>query len=44
MTTVDKPPSAMLRLLLGGGDSFSFSFQFSTRLAAVFSEEIRGYA
>ena len=31
------PPEARLRLLLVGGVSFAFSFQFFTRLAAVFA-------
>jgi hypothetical protein len=30
----------MMRLLLLGGVSFAFSFQFFTRLAAVFAEEV----
>jgi hypothetical protein len=37
------PPEARLRLLLVGGVSFSFSFQFLTRLAAVFAEEVGGF-
>jgi hypothetical protein len=34
------PPAPRLRLLLVGGVSFAFSFQFFTRLAAVFAEEV----
>ena len=37
------PPEARLRLLLVGGVSFSFSFQFLTRLAAVFAEEVSDF-
>jgi hypothetical protein len=37
------PPSARLRLLLVGGVSFQFSFQFFTRLAAVFAEEVGNF-
>jgi hypothetical protein len=35
-------PAPRLRLLLVGGISFPFSFQFFTRLAAVFAEEAGG--
>ena len=41
--TAHTPPEARLRLLLVGGVSFPFSFQFFTRLAAVFAEEVGGF-
>jgi hypothetical protein len=34
------PQPPRLRLLLVGGVSFPFSFQFITRLATVFAEEV----
>ena len=43
-TTVGNPLLARLRLLLVEGVSFPFSFQFLTRLATVFTEDIGGYA
>ena len=38
------PPAPRLRLLLLVFVSFAFSFQFVTRLAAVFAEEVDGFA
>ena len=37
------PPTARLQLLCLVGVSFPFSFQFFTRLAAVFAEEVGGF-
>jgi hypothetical protein len=37
------PQPAQLQLLLVGGVSFPFSFQFFTRLAAVFAQEVGGF-
>jgi hypothetical protein len=41
--TPHTPPEARLRLLLVVCVSFAFSFQFFTRLAAMFAEEVGGF-
>jgi len=41
--TSHTPPAPRLRLLLVGGVSFGFSFQFFSSLTAVFAEEVCGF-